>query len=118
MGTTFPWAQVPESLHRVLGHAWERIEDNDGFGLGSESEEGLEACTKCLRRDERSRSRTSTLIQHLEDCWKHRWDASSPFLAEFDQRVRQKRVVREEIEEPSPILEAKIKELLLEEWEG
>ena len=38
-----------------------------------ESEEGLEACTKCLRRDSRGRSRTSNLMNHLEDCWKHRY---------------------------------------------
>ena len=33
--TAFPWCHVPESIHRVLGHAWERIEGNDSFGLGS-----------------------------------------------------------------------------------
>ena len=38
----FSWAQVPESLHRVLGHAWERIQQHGSYGLGSESEEGLE----------------------------------------------------------------------------
>ena len=40
--TAFPWCQVPESLHRVLGHGWERIRDNENKGLGRESEEGLE----------------------------------------------------------------------------
>ena len=42
----FRWAQVPESLHRVLGHAWQRIEQNGCYGLGSESEEGLEVIVK------------------------------------------------------------------------
>ena len=42
----FRWAQVPESLHRVLGHAWQKIEQNHSYGLGSESEEGLEVIIK------------------------------------------------------------------------
>ena len=70
--TDFPWCQVPESLHRILGHGWERIKDNGHMGLGRESEEGIEACTKCLRRDKGGRARTSTLMEHLTDVWNHR----------------------------------------------
>ena len=28
-------------VHRVLGHAWERIQLNNSRGLGAESEEGI-----------------------------------------------------------------------------
>ena len=46
----FPWAVVSPSVHRILGHAWERIEQNGGYGLGNVSEEGLEALNKWIRR--------------------------------------------------------------------
>ena len=46
----FPWAVVSPSVHHILGHAWERIEQNDGYGLGNVSEEGLEALNKWICR--------------------------------------------------------------------
>ena len=36
----FPWAKISESMHRVLAHSAELIEDNGNFGLGGQSEEG------------------------------------------------------------------------------
>ena len=46
----FPWAVISPSVHRILGHAWERIQQNKGYGLGNISEEGLEALNKWIRR--------------------------------------------------------------------
>ena len=46
----FPWAIISPSVHRILGHAWERIQYNDGYGLGNVREEGLEALNKWIRR--------------------------------------------------------------------
>ena len=37
-----PWISIALSLHKVLGHSWELIEMNDGHGLGSLDESGLE----------------------------------------------------------------------------
>ena len=48
--TTFPWAAISPSVHRILAHSWEVIEMNDGFGLGDASEEGLEALNKLIRQ--------------------------------------------------------------------
>ena len=47
LATAFPWCQVPDSIHRILGHGWERIQENGShesgfYGLGMESEEGIE----------------------------------------------------------------------------
>ena len=39
----FPWVAVTPSVHRILAHSWEVILLNDNFGLGGQSEEGLEA---------------------------------------------------------------------------
>ena len=59
-----------------------------------------------------------------QDTWKHRWDASSPFFVEFDKKPRKKKAAAsgagdaEDEEEKSPVLEAKINDLLIENWEG
>ena len=58
-----------------------------------------------------------------QDTWKHRWDASSPFFVEFDKKPRKKKAAASgagdaEDEEKSPVLEAKINDLLIENWEG
>ena len=53
---TFPWAVISPSVHRILAHGAERIELNEGFGLGDMSEEGLEALNKLIRRFDASGS--------------------------------------------------------------
>ena len=47
--TCFPWCVVSPSVHRILAHSWEVIQGNNGCGLGSLSEEGLEALNKYIR---------------------------------------------------------------------
>ena len=49
IATTFPWAAISPSVHRILAHSWEVIEMNEGFGLGNLSEEGLESLNKQIR---------------------------------------------------------------------
>ena len=39
----FPWVVITPSVHRILAHSWEVMLLNDSFGLGNQSEEGLEA---------------------------------------------------------------------------
>ena len=46
----FPWQTIPNSLHRVLAHSAEAIQINNGYGLGYQTEEGLEALHKLVRR--------------------------------------------------------------------
>ena len=40
--TDFPWVYLSPSLHTLWGHVAEMIEENDGFGLGTISEQGSE----------------------------------------------------------------------------
>jgi hypothetical protein len=40
--THFGWARVSESLHEFLGHGWELMQLNGGFGLGNLIEQGSE----------------------------------------------------------------------------
>jgi hypothetical protein len=44
--TVFPWVNISQSLHEVLGHSFQLIEQNGGFGLGQLIEQGSEGITK------------------------------------------------------------------------
>ena len=77
---SFPWATLPQSLHRVLAHCADRIRMNDGFGLGSLSEEGLEATHKLVRRFRAILSRKTSLQDNLQDVFKHLWVRSDPVI--------------------------------------
>ncbi len=77
---SFPWASLPQSLHRVLAHSAERIKLNDGFGLGSLSEEGLETTHKLVRRFRSLLARKTSLDDNLRDVFKHLWVRSDPVI--------------------------------------
>ncbi len=76
----FPWATVPQSIHRILAHAAEAIQQNGGFGLGALSEEGLEATHKLVRRFRALLSRKTSLEDNLYDVFKHLWVRSDPVI--------------------------------------
>ncbi len=82
---SFPWATVPQSLHRILAHCAERIRMNDGFGLGSLSEEGLEATHKLVRRFRAILSRKTCLQDNLQDVFKHLWIRSDPVIRQHSR---------------------------------
>ena len=64
--TTFPWAAISPSVHRILAHSWEVIEMNDGFGLGDVSEEGLEALNKLIRQMRTHGARKNSTVNNFQ----------------------------------------------------
>ena len=64
--TTFPWAAISPSVHRILAHSWEVIEMNGGFGLGDVSEEGLEALNKLIRQMRTRGARKDSTEHNME----------------------------------------------------
>ena len=80
---SFPWASIPQSIHRILAHSAERIRINDNFGLGSLSEEGLEATHKLIRRFRYLLARKTSLSENLRDVFKHLWTRSDPIVRSF-----------------------------------
>ena len=44
-----PWISITPSVHKLLAHSWELIQNNDCHGLGTLDEAGLEGCNKILR---------------------------------------------------------------------
>ena len=69
--TVFPWASVPQSIHRLFGHSAERIALNGGYGLGNLSEEALESLHKLVRRFRSLLARKTNLRDNLADVFKH-----------------------------------------------
>jgi hypothetical protein len=88
--TTFPWAVVSPSVHRILAHSAERIESNRCFGLGDESEEGLEHLNKYIRRIDQSGSRSDSTLHRYTDIFDHLWDRSRPTIVEMARKIVRK----------------------------
>ena len=77
---SFPWATLPESIHRILAHAPEMVMLNEGCGLGELSEEALEGMHKKLRRIRSSKARTNDLQANIRDTWTLLWLQSDPVI--------------------------------------
>ncbi len=76
----FPWATVPSSIHRLLGHSADRIRLNEGHGLGLYSEEALESMHKYVRRFKVRLARPNSLENNLRDTFKQLWVRSDPVI--------------------------------------
>lgn len=84
----FPWAVVSPSVHRILAHCWEIIMLNDGYGLGGESEEGLEALNKYIRERREHGSRKDSTENNFTDTFNHLWDRSRPTIVEMERKIK------------------------------
>ena len=98
--STFPWAIISPSLHRVLAHSYELIELNGMKGLGNLSEEGLEGNNKFIRHLRQHGARKTSTEANFHDVFKHLWRKSSPLLAHLDREKKKrgtKTVIKTEI---------------------
>ena len=75
-----PWISITPTIHKLLGHTWELILENEGKGLGSLDESGLEACNKVLRRFRTTLSRKRSQADNLTDVLSRLWVNSDPIL--------------------------------------
>ena len=62
-----PWISITPSLHKLPGHSWEIIQINEGFGLGSLDESGMEECNKLLRAVRTRLTRKTLQSDNLND---------------------------------------------------
>ena len=63
----FSFVPVSETAHMVLGHSFQLIELNDGYGLGQMSEQGLEGLNKLVRRFSERYARQRSLDANITD---------------------------------------------------
>ena len=87
----FPWAMISPSVHRILAHGWERVAMNGGYGLGSESEEGLEALNKWIRRLREKGARKIDTLANFTDTFNHLWDRSRPQIVEMKRKIKKRK---------------------------
>ena len=69
----FNWVHIPGSIHRLLSHSAERVHLNGNYGLGNQSEEGLESCNKMVRRFRELGTRKMGLKENITDVYTHWW---------------------------------------------
>ena len=82
LATKFTWAKVNYTLHGVIHHSGDLIAMNGGKGLGSLSEEALEANNKFIRRFLEQFSRKTSPDLQLEDCLARLLERSDPYILE------------------------------------
>ena len=64
----FPWASITPTLHKVLAHSPQIIEEyNEGRSMKSFSEEGLEACHKYIRHFREQLARKTSFEANIQD---------------------------------------------------
>ena len=86
----FPWIVVSPSVHRILAHSWEVILQNDCYGLGSQSEEGLEALNKFILRMRSRGARKDSTLNNFTDTYNHLWDRSRPIIVEMERVIKRR----------------------------
>ena len=65
----FPWIAISPSVHRIIAHSWEVILLNNSFGLGDQSEEGLEALNKNIRHMSSKGARKDSTVSNFTDTY-------------------------------------------------
>ena len=83
LAESFPWASIPISIHRLLGHSAEKIRLNSDTGLGKFSEEGLESLHKLVRRFREHCARKTSLEDNIRDTFMHLWVRSDPIVRSY-----------------------------------
>ena len=81
--TEYKWADLTPSVHKVLAHSTELINNNMCRGLGHLSEEGLEACHKIIRRFRANWTLQSNDLANLKDLVKKLWLSSDPVFYSY-----------------------------------
>ena len=74
------WVSITPSVHKLLAHSWELIDSNNGYGLGSLDESGLEGCNKLVRNIRTCIARKTSQKDNVVDTIKRMWLASDPLV--------------------------------------
>ena len=65
---------------------------NDCFGLGGQSEEGLEALNKNIRSIRSRGARKDSTVHNFTDVFNHLWDRSRPVIVEMERKIKRRPV--------------------------
>ena len=82
----FPMVIVTETTHMVLGHSFQLIDANDGYGLGQMTEQGLESVNKLVKRYSERFARQISLGANITDVMHRLQVLSNPYLKSFKKK--------------------------------
>ena len=91
----FPWSQINHTLHGPLHHGVELISRNDGYGLGSLSEECLESNNKDIRNYLQLLSRKISPIAQVTDVMSRLLERSDPYILQLSNKSQPKKYCTE-----------------------
>ena len=77
---------VTETAHMVLGHSFQLIDANDGYGLGQMTEQGLESVNKLVKRYSERFARQISLGANITDVMHRLQVLSNPYLKSFKKK--------------------------------
>ena len=97
----YPWAEMCQSMHKVLIHSWMMMEAcPETLSLSYYSEEGMEASNKHLKSFIVSRARQTSRQERLQDTHQRMLDGSDPKI--LAKRAKKLRRLRKSL--PAPVL--------------
>ena len=103
---SFPWASITPTLHKILAHSAQLIDEyNGGRGMKSFSEEGLEACHKYIRRFREQLARKTSFEDNIKDVFIRLLAQSDVFS------LSQRKIIGTKIIKKSPKLTSQHEEL-------
>ena len=84
----FSWSSVNYTLHGVIHHAAELIALNDGYGLGSLSEEWLETANKHIRHFLETHARKTSPEDQMVDVMSRLLERSHPYVTKNKMKLK------------------------------
>ena len=86
--TYFAWADLTPTVHKILSHSMQLIQNNSGLGVGHLSEEGLEAQHKIIRRLRAAWTLQSSDDANLKDLIKKMFLISDPLFYSYRRSIK------------------------------
>ena len=86
----FPWAQIPQSIHELMAHGGQLIEENNNFGLGGKAEHGVERGQKQVKIWRELGARKTNRYDNFKDALNHGTHGSGPTLRPLDAMMVQR----------------------------
>ena len=84
----FPWIEFSPTVHQILGHSAQLIEENGGRGLLAFSEEGSEAIHHVVKEVRGKETRKMNVFVNILDTMNKIWFRTDPGQRAFDKVIK------------------------------
>ena len=83
-----PWVEFSNTVHQILAHSAQLIEENEGRGLLSKSEESSESTHKFVKYFREHGARKMNVFYNILDTMKKLWFKTDPGQRAFDKEIK------------------------------